>query len=413
MNLSAKTNRREFLVHGLGAAACAALPSTALRLVTPRRRDADAILVVLQLSGGNDALSTFVPRDDDAYGRARRATRLADEDLLPLDDRVGLHPALKGLHALFHDGHFAPILGVGYQDPSFSHFTAMDVWHAADRRGRSIPHGWLGRLADACDPDAKLQEFAVAVGDGVRPRAIVGARHPGLSFARLDAFRFTGDLRDPRAEAAYRETNAQAPESTATSLDHVRKSAAIALETSERMRAAADGYAQKAEYPGTTLGSSFRTIAALIAGGVRTRVYYAFQGGYDTHAGQKARHDRLMTELDAALGAFQLDLTKQGLAERVLTMGFSEFGRRVAENGSEGTDHGAAGAMFVLGRGIAPGIHGAMPSLTTLQGGGGGSLVHGTDFRSVHAAIVEHWLGADPRLVIGEVASADCIRRDH
>jgi uncharacterized protein (DUF1501 family) len=403
-------SRRGFMASGLGMAALGAVPRDFLR--DPSSVDAwraHRILVVLQLSGGNDVLSTFVPYADDAYARARRATRIDAKEVLRIDDRIGLHPALKGLRRLLDEGAFAAVLGIGYPEPSFSHFTAMDIWHAGDRRGRAVPQGWIGRYADGCQPNDEVPELAIAIGSDVKPRAIAGARHPGLSFRRPEAFRFAA--LEGAEEAAYRELNRAPAASAQGNRAHVARSAALAIATSERLRAIARGHRARVEYPNTPLAASLRTVAALVTGGARTRVYYVFQGGYDTHAGQKPRHDRLMGELDAAVAAFQLDLARHGTAERVLTMAFSEFGRRVAENGSGGTDHGAAGGMFLVGPGVVPGLHGKMPSLTELHGGGGGSLAYTIDFRCVYAAVLRHWLGTDSRAIVGDFPPVGCIAR--
>ncbi len=376
----------------------------------------DRILVVLQLSGGNDGLSTVVPFGDDAYGRARQATRIAAGDVLKIDDYLGLHPNLKGLRKLLEDGKLAIVQGVGYPNPTRSHFQAMDVWHAADRNGRKARHGWLGRLADTAFRGSEDPNLVIHIGNRI-PFSLEAAEKRPIAFTAPQAYRWVGA---PNEEAVLEKAaplcedcemhakgEAHAPAHDPSDPKHKGRDAALermrkvlheAQESSEDVRTAARTYEPKVAYPASPLSGSLATVAALITGGLKTRIYSVETGGFDTHTGQRPRHDRLMNDVDSALTAFVRDLEARKLSDRVTVLAFSEFGRRVQENGSQGTDHGVAGPMFLAGAGVKGGLHGKHPSLVDLDAG---DLKHTTDFRSVYASVVGDWFGADPKEVLG------------
>jgi uncharacterized protein (DUF1501 family) len=242
----------------------------------------------------------------------------------------------------------------------------------------------------------------IAVGTEKAPLSLTGRQQAAVCFNDPQTFRYRGDRNDPKRTELYRKLSLTTPESMKGNIDWVSQVSVTANEASEEVRRLAGSYKAKAEYPSTSLGRNMQVIAGLISGGLKTRVYWTSIGGFDTHRGQRLRHDSLMTQINDAVVAFQKDLTQQGQAERVLTLTMSEFGRRVKENGSEGTDHGAAASMFLFGPQLKPGIHGEHPSLTDLQGGGGGSLKHTTDFRSVYGTILDKWLGVSGEAVLGE-----------
>ena len=399
------TTRREFLSRGVGLVGVGAtLPNFLIRtaLAAPEAQASERVAILLQLGGGHDAMSALVPYGHEEYAKVRNATRIKDDEVIKLNDEVGLHPKLAGFKELLDHGAFAAIPGVGYPNPNYSHFTATDIWHTADQHAAAAPYGWVGRACDEGfkgNPDPKL---AIAVGTGKTPRALMGNEHPGLSFSVPESYRYTGDRGDERRKELYRKLNQPAADGSAPSLDFIAQTAANANASSDQIRQLAADYKSKVEYPKGGLARNMRTIAALIVGGLSTRIFFTEQGGYDTHSGQRKNHDNLMTQLNDAVSAFYKDLAAQGHAGRVLTFTTSEFGRRVKENGSGGTDHGAASSQFLFGPGVKPGIHGKHPSLTDLQGGGGGSLKHTTDFRSVYATVLEKWLGVPSQPVLGE-----------
>jgi uncharacterized protein (DUF1501 family) len=359
-----------------------------------------ATLVLLQLSGGNDGLSTVVPlgdRDDRAYRayRDRRdATAIAEEDALELDGGAGLHPGLERLHALYREQRLAIVQGVGYPDASRSHFESLEVWHAADLRGRAAGSGWIGRLAAELLGDDADPNRVVHMG-GSAPYSLHSTRHPPACVTTPASYRWVGTEAERRACTG--DAAGSGPEPHA--LSFLRGVQRDAERSSAAIRSAAERYRPRIEYPDTQLGAALRTAAALIQARLGARVLSVELGGFDTHNDQRARHDELMRLLDGGLGAFLDDLRGTEAESRVVVLAFSEFGRRVEENGSRGTDHGKAGPMFLAGAPVRGGLFGRAPSLEDLDEG---DLRFGTDFRSVFGSVIESWHGLAHERVLGE-----------
>jgi len=412
--------RREFISHGAAGVGVFCFGPSLLGLAesaqagSPDALKNDRILVILQLSGGNDGLSTVVPFGRDEYGRNRNRTRVEAGKILKLTNDIGLHPELKGLKALYDEGKLAVVQGTGYPDPNRSHFKSMDIWHAADHRGRAMSHGWVGRLVDTQFTDSENPNLVVHVGQRI-PYALHAAIHRPVAFTAPQAYRWIGADREVAAleEAApicehepaparSMAANASAPRAHPgrdSALDRLRRVLQEAQESSQKVRDSVARFRPKVKYPPSPLSAHLATVAALITGGLGTRIYSVEMGGFDTHVNQKNRHDNLMRTLGGAVTAFQRDLEAHGLADRVCLMAFSEFGRRVRENGSAGTDHGVAGPMFVLGTKVKGGLAGKHPSLSRLDKG---DLIHTTDFRRVYATLTDDWLGANHREVLGK-----------
>ena len=391
-------NRRNFLRKGLAGVSLAATAPHFLNLTSSALAgdgaDDERVLVVLQLSGGNDGLSMFVPWGDPDYHRARRATGVREADVLKIDDYLGMHPELKKTRELYGAGNLAIVQGVSYPNPNRSHFKSMDIWHSGDLRGRGVDTGWLGRAIDACCPKEKNPNLVVNIGNAI-PYALEGRIHKPVSFENAEAYRWTGN---PGDKQQFEELNA--PATAADQISWLHRVAVDARTSSKEIRAAASGYRPKTDYPRSRIATDLRTVAALIHGGVKTRVYYVSFGGFDTHNGQTNRYGNLMRQLDPALSAFYGDLRAQGHSKRVLILSFSEFGRRVGENGSGGTDHGVAGPMLLLGDSVKGGLHGKHPSLTEMDKNG--DLKMQVDFRSVYATVLEQWMGTSPAEVLGK-----------
>ena len=373
MKAQPAVTRREFLrttgISGLGLAAAGwAGPAFAVqpaRAISP----GDRVLVVIQLSGGNDGLNTLVPFADGAYYSARPVIAIQPRHVLKLgagryQGCLGFHPGLRPLMGLWESGRMAVINGVGYPNSNRSHFRSLEVWHTATENRGVEDGGWIGRSFDSSRP-----ALAVSVG-WEAPPALKGSGITGVH------------LREPAA-VFHAEENAG-------------EVAQAALEkTRALLRRAGRG---GATYPDTRFAAGLKQIAALVDGGLGARVYHHDITGFDTHASQPAAHGRLWSEVSGGLRSFFADLEARGLADRVVVVGFSEFGRRVAENGSCGTDHGAAGPMFVWGGPVRGGVYGELPSLTDLDDG---DLKCTTDFRSVYATLLDGWLGADSKAVFG------------
>lgn len=377
-------SRRRLLIQGIELAAFAAASARAgFALPRAGARD-ERVLVVLQLTGANDGLNTVVPHRQDAYFRLRPTLGQAPNTLHRLDDAHGLHGALAGLGQLFADGRLAVVHGVGYAHPNRSHFRSMEIWHTAEPDRPAGDTGWLGRVADRLIPADPSALVALHLGSESLPRALWSRRCFATSVREAEGFR----LATPHAELAEARAAAIARRSEGE-LGFLREAARSTYRAAQRMEELS-ARPSKADYPRHELARKLQLAARLIAGRFGTRVFYLTHEGYDTHARQAPAHAALLGELGGALLAFQRDLEACGEAPRVATLVFSEFGRRVEENGSKGTDHGAGAPLFVLGAGIAGGMHGTAPDLARLEEG---DVPYSTDFRAVYAALEQHWLG--------------------
>jgi uncharacterized protein (DUF1501 family) len=378
-----------------------------------------SILIVLQLAGGNDGMNTVIPYADDAYYQARPVIGIAKDTVIKLNDYAGLNPKLAGLKGLYDEGHLSVLQGVGYPNPNRSHFRSTEIWQTASDADKVEQYGWLGRYFDSCCKGAD-PTVGVAVGNQV-PQSFSSAEPTGVSFSRPEQYRWiNGDpsggsqdvyrqMNEPEMDPATLDANdggsvdmlagASAPTRHQDStLEFLQRTALDAQMSSDKILTIAKKFPASISYPRTMLGDSLSLVGRMIAGGLATRVYYVSQGGYDTHTNQVATHTRLMGELNDALVAFAQDLKTQGNFDRVMLMTFSEFGRRVTQNASNGTDHGAAAPMFVMGGGVKAGLFGQYPSLTALNAG---DLAYNVDFRSVYATILDRWLRAPSKEVLG------------
>ena len=379
-----------------------------------------SILVVLQMAGGNDGLNTLAPYSNDYYHRARPKIGLGEKEVLRVNDELGLHANLAGLKDLYDTGHIAVIQGVGYPNPNRSHFRSTEIWQTACDSEKIEQHGWLGRYFDnacsGCDP-------TVAVNVGRQMPLAFSAKNPkGVSLDNPDNYRFMAPGRGKgsertRAEESFRKLNQPEEEMTESAggtidalhgsmrhagspLDFLERTALDAQISSEQIRAIAGRTENHATYPASQLGNSLKLVAKLIGGNLPTRIFYVSQGGYDTHTNQTGAHERLLKDLGDSMKAFAEDMKQQGNASRVLLMTFSEFGRRVAENASGGTDHGAAAPMFIIGEKVKAGLAGKYPSLAPgdlFQG----DLKYTVDFRSVYATVLEGWLKTKSEPILG------------
>jgi uncharacterized protein (DUF1501 family) len=345
------------------------------------------VLVVLQLDGGNDGINTIVPFGDEAYAKYRRALRLPADKLIRIDEGIGLHPSMRAAAELLESGRLAIVQGVGYPNPNRSHFESMAIWQTArpGRPGRDVP-GWLGRALDAAPRESG--PAAVHVGDENLPRALVARRAIATSFADASDLGLSLPA-PPPGETPPGDSLAAFVNRTVTG----------AYATAAELGAAvARGSDAGARYPDTSLARRLGLVARSIKAGSPARVYYLLQPGYDTHAVQLPTQSRLLREFSEAVRAFLDDLAASRLAERVLLLAFSEFGRRPDENGSLGTDHGTAGPIFLAGPAVKAGVYGSTPLLRDLEDG---DLRWSTDFRSVYATLLGRWLGLPPEEVLG------------
>jgi uncharacterized protein (DUF1501 family) len=358
----------------------------------------DTILVVVQLTGGNDGLNTVVPFADDGYGKLRKDLRLPTDQLKKLNDQVGLHPSLDGLAGLWEDKALCVVQGVGYPNPDESHFRSMDIWQGASQE-KSITEGWLGKaLVRLKDTPA----FHCAMDNESSPLAFSGAPVKVPSLARLEDFQLKTLASSGSDRTAQKRVIEEAAKigsgKNGGLLDFVQQTAVNTYASSKRLQELAKNYQPKVTYPNTGLANRLKLAAQLIEADMGARVFYVTIDGFDTHANQLQTHANLLKEVSDAMTAFFKDMAARGQRDRVLMMTFSEFGRRAKENGSKGTDHGSAAPMFLVGGKVKPGVVGAHPSLTDLYMN---KLKHHTDFRQVYAAILDQWLGVPPKEVLG------------
>ena len=392
-------SRREFLARGLyGIGVGAGLPlflsrtSAALTAQalqgTSAERYPERILVVLELTGGNDGLNTVVPYGDAAYYRARPSLGIREPDVIKIADGFGLHPSMVGFERLYKDGRMAIVHGCGYEHPSFSHFSSMSYWHTGVPNSGE-PLGWLGRLADH-RYDPSTHNMIVNIGNS-QSLAVRSGHHSPLVFDDPARFRRDGTEAEKGALVAL----SGARTTSNTTLDFLAETARNGTDSSDFVRRASSSYRTTVDYGiGNAFGGALQRVAALIAAGMPTRVYYVtYQGNsFDTHVQQADLHSRLLMYTADAVRAFMDDITRIGRDDDVAVMMFTEFGRRVEENGSLGTDHGTATPMFVVGKHVKGGFYGRPPSLTDLDDG---NLKMTTDFRSVYATMIKEWLAYD------------------
>ena len=402
-------SRRNFISKSLGIAVLGGTIPSFLRtaaLAQPLPAlgssiDPDNVLIVIQMGGGNDGLNTIVPYADDAYHRVRPTIAVAETSVIKIDERIGLNPVMTGIDDLYKEGRVAIVQGVGYPNPNRSHFEATQIWETASPEG-PVASGWLGRYLDKTIPqrtgtslDPRTIFGAVALGDTV-PTALIAQHVDVPAIGALGAFGYnTGKDATSKATAGVLYDGAKPGQSPYLAL--LEDTARNALHGGDALRAKIAGYESAVPYPKDPFSQQLELAAQIIGSNVGTRIVFVTIGSFDTHAGQRAQQDRLLGYLSQGLRAFYADLAAHQLQDKVLAMTFSEFGRRVQQNASNGTDHGTAMPLFVIGGKVRGGVYGDHPSLTDLDGG---DLRHTTDFRSVYATVLERWLGHDPGGII-------------
>jgi uncharacterized protein (DUF1501 family) len=368
------------------------------------------ILVVIQLAGGNDGLNTLVPYADDAYHRARTRIRKTEKEVIKLDDYRGLNAKMPFLGSLYQQGDLAVVQGVGYPNPNRSHFISTSIWETADPSQRSST-GWIGRYFDhACDgadPTVGMsfnktqpESFGAMKNSGVclsSPELYRWIHQGGEKsqaeefFAQINQPEMHDEVDEPMDGASIGMSGGGRPGIIRgeSNLDFLERVAMDARVSSAKILEIAAKHRSRVVYEGTALARSLNLVSRMIAGGLPTRIFYVSHGGFDTHNNQVNSHDRLLAQLDSAMKSFLTDLKEQGNADRVTVMTFSEFGRRVGENASGGTDHGQGSCLFLAGAPVTGGLFGKHPSLTDLSQG---DLKFTTDFRSVYATVLEDFL---------------------
>ncbi len=355
----------------------------------------DPVLVVVQLSGGNDYLNTVIPHSDQNYYDNRPTIRYADEDILRIDDDMAFNPQMAALKDLYDEGNMAVIHGVGWENSTRSHFRAMDIWHTAEPDVVGT-EGWLGRTIRELDPGGDNPVTAVNVGYGL-PRALLAPNASVASVSDLEAYGMLSSIeqQEQREAMLQRFANMYAPAiGTGPVMEYIGNTGLDALKGADMLKVAPGQYESSVEYEsGNPLAQKLRDVARIHFSGLGSRIFYTEHGGFDTHASQVGNHPKLWNEVSSAIGDFWDDLREHDSDSNVLMFVFSEFGRRVKENGS-GTDHGAGGVAFAIGPGVRGGMHGEYPE-TRAEALVDGDLAPGIDFRSTYTTILEDWFGLD------------------
>lgn len=398
--------RRQFLETSLRTGAVVSLASSVPCFLTQSLQAAEQnsdgnILVVLELSGGNDGLNTVIPFADEQYEKYRPTLRVPKSQVLKLNDETGLHPALQGTAELIEDGKLAIVQGVGYPNPNRSHFESSAIWQSAQLDPKANGgYGWLGRALDQRTDRAHSFADSISLGEFDPPLTLRGRHSTTSAIRTIQELQLESSTENPAPVIASEPAD--------DLLQFVRRRTVEARATAERLAKLKNNDQTSVRYPGSGLGNRLKSIARLIRADLEPRVYYTQQSGYDTHFAQYNDHYQLLAQFSGALKAFLDDLAEAKLADRVLVLVFSEFGRRVEENDSQGTDHGTAAPMFLAGPAVKAGLHGQAPSLEKLVDG---DLEMTTDFRSVYATVLSSWLKLDPKVCLrGDFNIMDLVR---
>jgi len=373
------------------------------------------VLVVLQLGGGNDVLNTVIPYADPLYYENRQNVRINEGDVLKIDDHFGFHPSMAAIKPFWDAGQMAVINGIGYPDPNYSHFRSMDIWYTAEPE-KMATDGWLGKVVRDIDPKAENVLTAVNFGRGL-PRALALSGVPVASVAELDSYGLLTSLASVDQRNSALEVfscmyddgfnddgvlkpikHASADDPMSQVMTYMGQTGLDAQKGADILSTAIGKYTSTVEYPKTTIASSLKGIAQVKLADLGTRVFYTGHGSFDTHASELATHSLLWKDVSEAVAAFFADLREHNEADNVIMLLWTEFGRRVKDNGA-GTDHGAGGTAFVLGDPVKGGMYGEYPSLAeadlTI-----GNLQYNNDFRSTYATILEKWMNVDSKPIV-------------
>lgn len=404
--------RRTFATGAISAAAGLAIDSTCqgrwmrtlaseLHAQSSSPYRSDRVVVVIQLSGGNDGLNTVIPHRHELYRKARPKLGVSSTDVIEIADGLGLHPSMKSLDRVLSDGRLSIVQGVGYDSPNRSHFESMDIWQSCRHKKDRAPSGWIGRWISEYQASERSDSLGVHVGAESLPMAFLERGVQVPSVASLEQMRLKakveqvgstdvgGDVASSLMKGDERGAS-EGDDAELGLLGFVETSTSAAIAASERLEMTLAQTAAPTGFPSSRLSEKLQVISRLILAGVSTQIYYVTLDGFDTHANQPAAHEALLRQWSEAVAAFTDRMKEAGHEDRVLVMTFSEFGRRVAENASLGTDHGAAAPMFLAGPKLPNLLVGDHPSLSDLDDG---DLKFGIDFRAVYAAVIEDWLG--------------------
>lgn len=384
--------RRDFLKTSAISSTAALLPAF-LQAYTPQRlyrSRAEKILVVVQLSGGNDGLNTIVPYQNDLYYQNRPSLGIAKDEVLKVSDELGFHPAMEGLQSLYDEGLMSIVNSVGYPNPDRSHFRSMDIWHTASGSDEYLSTGWLGRYLDRHCTDCDQPHAALEVDDALS-LALKGEKRNGFAMSSPAHLKRMADNR-------YLKLVADHPHEHEENVAYLYKTLIDTQSSADYLAAQAKVHQSRVNYPTTEFGKDLKQIAELITADTDTHIYYVSLSGFDTHAAQKRQQQRLLQQYSEGMKAFMEDLQQNNLLNDTLVLTFSEFGRRVKQNASGGTDHGTANNLFLMGGNLRQkGFFNAGPDLSRLDAG---DLQYQIDFRQVYATVLNDWLNVDAAKVL-------------
>ena len=370
----------------------------------------DKALVVIQLSGGNDCLDTVVPYTNGLYYDFRPTIKIAAEDVLPITDALGFHPSMGSIKRLWDESKVAVINGIGYPHPDRSHFRSMDIWHTAEPE-KIGKEGWLGRAIRELDPKGDNVLTGINFGRGL-PRALGCRGVPVASVGNLETYGLFSDMQDAQAQQVALETFAKMYGGAAgrdAVLSLLGQTGTEALKGADILRTAPAQYASTVAYPATPIAQNLKSMAQVLFADLGTRIYYTQHASFDTHSGELATHAKLWQEVSGAVGSFMDDLQEHGREDDVVLFIFSEFGRRIRDNGS-GTDHGSGGVAFVIGNAVQGGLYGEYPSLK-VEDQLNGDLHFNNDFRCTYSTLLEQWLGLEPAPIVnGQFEQFACLK---
>lgn len=401
-------SRRKFIESGLGLMGMYLTMPHMLTLgaqaaqFNPRAVGKSKILVVVQMGGGNDGLNTIVPYCNGRYYQARPTIGIKPESVLPIDNQIGFNPIMSGMHSLYKNGKVAIVQSVGYPNPNRSHFRSIEIWQTA-QPDKIEETGWLGRYLDLADVSGRGTDnlFAAVNVEPTLPKTLSASKVLVPSVSNVFDFRFRTDTQyvpDRQAQLKTFDAIYESFDLKRDNVDLLRKVGVEANQASDYLQQVVRGYKGNVKYPDGNFGNGLKFIAQMIAGGVNSQVYTVNLDGFDTHTNQIGIQNRLLKQLSEGVSSFYQDLELHGLQDDVVIFAFSEFGRRVEENGGRGTDHGTAEPVYIIGSQVKGGVFGDHPSLSDLDAG---DLKYQTDFRSLYATLLDRWLNADARQILG------------
>lgn len=365
------------------------------------QNNSHTILVVVELTGGNDFMNTLVPYSSGKYYDVRPNVFIDENSVLPINDQFGFHPSIGPLKQLYDEGNIALVQGVGYPNSSRSHFRALFDYQTCEPE-KTVSEGWLGKVIKEIDPSQKNLLTGVNIGT-VLPAAMVSHGASVTSVGDLDTYglmnNVTESTQKDKTLQVFREMYASTV-GTGPVEDYLRQTADVAIYGADTLKSAKDSYKSDIEYSGSQISKDLKDVAKILTANLGTQIFYVSQGGYDTHSNEIRDHAKRLSELSDAVVDFQMDLKEHSLEDNVLMLVYTEFGRRVKDNGS-GTDHGSGGGAFLIGSRVAGGLFSEYPSLEPKDWAGGEDLHHTIDFRSVYASVLEQWFGMNANPIVG------------